>query len=384
MNPPLTPGAAFSVPAARLVWQLIAAGLLWLAALPSAHAHLMAAQHGTLNFVGDDVFMVLSLPVSAFSGVDDDGDGKLSMIEFGAHRAVIASAVMRNVKLLDEQGPRPLDGVMLSLATPNDAATQPAAQLVILGRFALTGQKGTLRFQARLFSIEAAERILRVTVTRGAKTETQLLVLTAQQPSRDLFPSAWSIFVDYVALGAEHIVTGLDHLLFLLVVLVAGWSWRQVLMALTAFTIGHALTLMISVLGGLAVPATLVEPTIAGTIVGMATFDLYARRRERLPSEWIRLALVFGCALVHGLGLASDLTQLGLDNRYQWQSLAGFNIGIELGQVAVALVAAIAVLVIQRLRGSSDRSLEMRTRDFCPNVTSVRPSTSSPSFERSA
>jgi HupE / UreJ protein len=132
------------------------------------------------------------------------------------------------------------------------------------------------------------------------------------------------------------------------------------LMALTAFTAGHAITLMASVWGGMTVPAVVVEPTIAATIVGMAVFDVYARRRSVVPSPWLRIALVFGCSLVHGLGLASALTELGLDRQHLLQSLAGFNVGIELGQLAVALVAAAIMACIQRLQGA--RGVAFATR----------------------
>lgn len=351
--------------ARRCSWRLPGLiGLLGLLALQPAQAHLMVAQRGTLNIVGDGAFMVLSLPVSAFSGIDDDGDGKLSAAEFAAHRATIASAVTREVRVRDEQGARPLEGMMLSPAPPDEAPTQPATQLVVLGRFALRDAASPLRFEVDLFGKAPAERTFQIKVTRASKTQTQLLVLTPRQPARALFPSAWSVFADYVVLGAEHIVTGLDHLLFLLVVLAASWGWRQALLALTTFTVGHAITLMISVLGGWAVPAAWVEPTIAATIVGMAAFDFYARRRGQLFPAVLRLSLVFGCALIHGLGLASALTELGLDGRHQWTSLAGFNVGIELGQLAVALVAGIVAIGIRRLRGDPGLALVTRLASF--------------------
>jgi HupE / UreJ protein len=338
--------------------------LLWLAASPPAQAHLMVAQRGTLNIVGDGAFMVLSLPVSAFSGIDDDGDSKLSAAEFAAHRVTIASAVAREVRVLDEQGARPLEGMMLSPAPPDEAPTQPATQLVVLGRFALRDAASPLRFEVDLFGKTAAERTFQITVTRASKTQTQLLVLTPRQPARILFPSAWSVFADYVVIGAEHIVTGLDHLLFLLVVLAASWGWRQAMLALTTFTAGHAITLAISVLGGWSVPAAVVEPTIAATIVGMAAFDFYARQRgQRFPAA-LHLSLVFACALIHGLGLASALTELGLDGRHQWTSLAGFNVGIELGQLAVALMAGIVAIGIRRLRGDHGLALATRLASF--------------------
>ncbi len=318
----------------------------------------MVAQRGTLNIVGDGAFMVLSLPVSAFNGVDDDGDGKLSPTEFAAHRSEIFAAVTRDVQLLDAQGARPLEGLMLSLSPPDDAPQSPASQLVALGRFALTpgtadaaALDSSLRFRINLYGKEALERSFQVTVTR--KPQTQLMALTADHPQRALLPSLWAVFADYVVLGAEHIVMGFDHLLFLLVVLSAGWGWRYVLIALTTFTAGHAITLAISVLGGVSVPASIVEPTIALTIVAMAFFDMYARKREHKPSPWVRLALVFICSLVHGLGLASALTEVGLDGQHQLPSLAGFNVGIEFGQLAIAGAAALVVVAIRSVRGET-------------------------------
>jgi hypothetical protein len=89
----------------------------------SAEAHLMAAQHGTLNFVDDGAFMVLSLPMSAFEGIDDDGDGKVSMIEFNNHRAAIIESIEQNVTLGDKEGNLSLEGIMLSPVVPHDAQT---------------------------------------------------------------------------------------------------------------------------------------------------------------------------------------------------------------------------------------------------------------------
>jgi HupE / UreJ protein len=332
--------------------------LSYFVATAAVEAHLMVAQRGTLNMVGDGAFMVLSLPVSAFSGIDDDGDGKLSAAEFATHRAEIFTVVTRDVQLVDAQGARPIEGLMLSLSPPDDAPQSPANQLVVLGRFALapatadtTALDSSLRFRINLFGKEALERRFQVTVTR--KPQTQLMVLTPEYPQRTLLPSILTVFADYVVLGAEHIVMGFDHLLFLLVVLSAGWGWRYVFVALTTFTVGHAITLVISVLGGVSVPASIVEPTIALTIVAMALFDLYMHRRARKPSPWLRVGLVFICSLVHGLGLASALTELGLDGQHQLPSLAGFNVGIEFGQLAIAAAAATIAIAIRWMRGEA-------------------------------
>lgn len=164
------------------------------------------------------------------------------------------------------------------------------------------------------------------------------MALTPVQPAGELFPSAGKTFADYVKLGALHIFEGPDHLLFLMVVLAAGWGWRHVVSALTLFSAGHFVTLYLS-LRGLAS----VSPAIAATIVGMAAFDAVARYRGHRPSRWRLLALVFGCALIHGLGLGAALAEFGLDDLHQLPSLAGFSLGIEMAQLAVALAVSLAI-----------------------------------------
>jgi hypothetical protein len=340
--------------------QLIAMAVFWCAALSSANAHLMPAQRGTLNLVGDGAYMVLSLPVTALKRVDDDGDARLSLTELRQHSAEVVAQVKDQVRLSDAQGDRPLDGVMLTLAPPDDAPTAPATQLVVMGRFVLNASDGAtsmepLQFKVGLFGALDAEKNYEITVTRPGQK--QLLVLHPDQAQRVLFPSSWRMFVDFVVLGAEHIATGLDHLLFLLVVLAAGLGARQVLLALTCFTLGHAATLAISTWWGVVASPAFVEPAIAATIVGMAAFDTWARHRQRLVAPWVRLSLVFFCALIHGLGLATALTDLGLDATSRLPSLAGFNVGIELAQVSIALLAMATVAAASRLRGGQDGAM---------------------------
>jgi hypothetical protein len=317
------------------------------AGFTAAHAHLMPAQRGTLNFVGDGGFMVLSAPVSALSGTDEDGDGALSSGELQAHRATILAAIQANIRLVSEQGSQPLQGLMVSLSPPDDSPTAPASYVMVMGRFALAREDSAMRLELGLFGRSEAEQTYQVTLTRGAQK--QVAVFTPDRPSRAVFPSAWAVLLDYTVLGAEHIVTGLDHILFLLVVLAAGLGARQVVMALTCFTLGHAVTLAASAWGGWSLSPFIVEPAIAATIVGMAAFDLYARRQSQRAQPWGRLALVFGCALIHGLGLASALTELGLDTANRLPSLLGFNLGIELAQLAVALLVMAVLHGVRRL-----------------------------------
>jgi hydrogenase/urease accessory protein HupE len=140
-------------------------------------------------------------------------------------------------------------------------------------------------------------------------------------------------------LGVEHILTGPDHLLFLLTILIGAAGWRYWLGIITSFTVSHSITLSLSVCGILHAPARLVEPAIAVSIVLMALHQLLYP--NTLARWWI--ALVFGCGLLHGMGLASALTDLGLDRAHRLGTLAGFNVGVELGQFI--FLAAVLVLL---------------------------------------
>lgn len=99
-------------------------GLLALLFSPMASAHFMVAQHGTLNFVDDGVYMVLSLPMSAFSVEDIDGNGAISMVEFNTQRATVVAMLRRQVNLQDANGAIYLDGLMLAPELDHDAAQE--------------------------------------------------------------------------------------------------------------------------------------------------------------------------------------------------------------------------------------------------------------------
>ncbi len=154
---------------------------------PWAHAHLMVAQHGTLNIVDDGAFMVLSLPVSGFKGVDDDNDGKLSVAEFSNHRAAIANTVRRNVTLSDRNGSRPLEGIMLAPVVAHDVLNEPASQLNVMGRFSLAGTNSVLRFHNGLYGKQSSEQSLEITATRKSDNQKHVFELTPASSEGVLF-----------------------------------------------------------------------------------------------------------------------------------------------------------------------------------------------------
>jgi HupE / UreJ protein len=340
--------------------------LTWtlLCGIAPAQAHLMAAQKGTLNIVGDAAFLVASVPVSALQGVDNDGDGALSKAEWANHVHSIREQVTAGVQVLGANGPLPLELMMLDTTPPESTPMAAARHLVVLGRFRLDAPNSpsdtpntaasehlTLRFS--LFGQTPGERVQDFTITR--QKESQWLRLTPEHGTQALLPGAAAVFWEYAGTGATHVLSGADHMLFLLVVLSAGWHWRALLGALTCFTVGHALTLVACIWGGWSVSARIVEPAIAATIVGMAALDGWSRWRAQPIRPGVRLVLVFGCALVHGLGLAgalSELTHWAPGSSQLALALAGFNVGIEAAQMGVAALAGLAVLVLNRLTGA--------------------------------
>ena len=324
------------------------------------HAHLVMAQRGTLNLVDSGAYMVLSLPASAFDGIDDNGDGLFTLDELRHHAPRIHAQVQQGVMLRSGANSYPLEGIMLNTVPPDNNPQGGSNQVLVLGRFAVPPNAPDvhgLQFHLRLFGKQGAEQVQQITVSRGE--ETQLMTLSPERQESDVLPTAWNVFLMQIHLGAEHVLSGADHLLFLLVVLASGWSLRAVVWALTSFTIGHAITLAACVLGGFSAPSALVEPAIAATIVGMAWFDRWALGKNLTHPHITRVLLVMACALIHGLGLAGALTDLGIDPQRRGLSLLGFNIGIEIAQLGVALAAAGLLQVFERLRGKALEAVQI-------------------------
>ena len=147
---------------------------------------------------------------------------------------------------------------------------------------------------------------------------------------------------DYVSLGFRHILTGPDHLLFILGLVLLVHGWRLLLWTITSFTIGHSVTLSLAILGFVDFPPAPVEVLIALSIFVVAV-ELVRDDEGRAP--WMRrfpwaVALVFG--FLHGLGFAGALSQVGLPTNEIPLALFSFNVGIETGQILfVAIVVAV-------------------------------------------
>src|SRR5262245_32025503 len=146
-------------------------------------------------------------------------------------------------------------------------------------------------------------------------------------------PAADGSFAGFLLLGAEHVLTGYDHLAFLLGLLLAGGTLAAAAKVITAFSAAHSLTLALSALGLVSLPPRVVEPLIAASVVYVGLENLF--RKNPPPRRWL---LSFGFGLVHGLGFASALEDTGaLAGGSLAAALLSFNLGVELAQVAIAI-----------------------------------------------
>jgi len=134
----------------------------------------------------------------------------------------------------------------------------------------------------------------------------------------------------YLYLGFDHLLDGLDHILFIFGLLFCISGFVNIIKTITAFTIAHSLTLGLSVLDIISLPQATVEALIALTIIYLATE--ISKNRKIINTPWF---MAFGFGLLHGLGFAGALNEIGIANSQMLLSLLFFNIGIELGQIAL-------------------------------------------------
>jgi len=188
--------------------------------------------------------------------------------------------------------------------------------------------------------------------------------LDSAQPSFSTEQSVGERFWEFFHLGAEHLLTGIDHILFLLALIAGSRRLREVVLAATSFTIAHSVTFILAATGLISAPASIIEPVIALSITIVAAWHLWQLWRRGGVTDtldrssgplgldragWLRLGVVFLFGLVHGLGFASAL---GIDEPWSWTllwSLLVFNLGIEAVQlVIIALVFPLVMLLRKR------------------------------------
>jgi hypothetical protein len=240
----------------------------------------------------------------------------------------------------------------------------PYAQLVLDHRCPEAGESHDLRSQ--LFpGSEGFVRGTKTIVTYDLDLQSGSASLDAKHPSFSTHQSRWEQYWEFFRLGAEHLYTGIDHILFLLALIAGSRRLREIVLAATTFTLAHSVTFILAALGLVHAPASIVEPVIALSIAVVAAMHLWRLWRRGSHATdlettsnghfgldrpgWARLAMVFCFGLVHGLGFASAL---GIDRAFSWtllSSLFVFNLGIESVQLAIIL-AVFPLLALLRRR----------------------------------
>jgi hypothetical protein len=244
----------------------------------------------------------------------------------------------------------------LEPALPCPAATPPAAHIegdAVLFEWRLACARSLVgqRIAVEGLAGSGTDAIVSVGLADGRHVRA---ILTASAPSLAVpaRESTLAVLASYARLGVEHLWTGLDHLLFVAGLSLLLGATRRLVVAITAFTAGHSVTLALATLGIVHAPRAAVEVAIAGTIVALALSLARAHAgggSARTASIARRPALLpFAFGLLHGLGFAGALAELGLPQHAIPLALFSFNLGIELGQLSV--VAALLALAFFALR----------------------------------
>ena len=329
-----------------MTWAVrIAACLLSLMAA-SAQAHIASSGFLSLKVDGKRVEGALELSVRDAEiavGLDSNHDGSVTWGEARAAAGALRRYVHEHLTLGTSQAPCTLsygalqvteraDGNYLWL--PLSAACTVAVQRLDIGY--------------RLLDTEDPSHRGLLTLVGAGTVQTAVLGGGRVTQSFDLSrPSAWTAFVEYLQAGVWHIWSGIDHLLFLLSLLLPAVLLRRdrhwvavpqaapallnILKVVTAFTLAHSITLSLAAFDVIRLPTRLTESVIAASIIVAALNNVFPLVTE---ARW-RIAFAFG--LLHGFGFATVLSEMGLPRGARLVSLVAFNLGVEAGQLAVVL-----------------------------------------------
>lgn len=205
-------------------------------------------------------------------------------------------------------------------------------------RISMVAPAGHLFIRAALFPYDPAHQTFVTIYDAGTLTTQQ--VLSASRPAMEYYSGgrqgAFAVFKEFTKAGIHHIAIGPDHILFIVGLLLLGGSVLRLLGIVSAFTVGHSITLSLAALNIVAPPARIIEPAIALSIVYVGADNLLSTKGARDVRAWI--ALFFG--LVHGFGFASVLREIGLPPRALGVSLFSFNLGVEIGQAVLVVIVA--------------------------------------------
>ncbi|MDJ0705297.1 MAG: HupE/UreJ family protein [Leptolyngbyaceae cyanobacterium MO_188.B28] len=285
--------------------------------------------------------MTLTIPTTLVAFADGDRDQRISASEFEAHQLELAGLFRNRISLThNKESAAEFTVKPVNLESAATAKT-PAAHSRFLLQYRWLNPLDALSIHYDLFPSGASPRCL---ATIYQNDTARSFVFTPQKTTVTLTPQKprRQQVLSFLKLGAGHIFTGYDHILFLITLLLPGGKLISLLKIVTAFTVAHSLTLSLAALSIVTLPSVLVESLIALSIVYIAVENLW---RKQFQHRW-RITFAFG--LIHGLGFANILRDLA-GSQSNWSlSLVSFNLGVELGQIAIVLMVFLWLQVLQR------------------------------------
>ena len=233
------------------------------------------------------------------------------------------------------------------------AKTQPSYEeqgVAVLVRWTIDcGEAGLVGRPVRVDGLGPAkiDTLVRIELADGRQIQR---VLRRGEPSM-IVPekaSRWNVFVDYLTVGFDHILSGADHLLFVFGLFLLCGSMRPLVKTITSFTVGHSITLSLAALGYTQLPTGPIEALIAASVLALAVELARDESKDTLMRRYPwPVALFFG--LLHGMGFAGALREIGLPGGEIPMALFSFNIGIELGQLVFVFGLVLASLALTRI-----------------------------------
>jgi hydrogenase/urease accessory protein HupE len=336
------PSAAFRTGLqTRALFVRVVSAALVLLLTPCSWAHQVGLSQGEYRLEGATLIADLGFSqrdiITALPGIDADGDGSLDVDEFGVARERVRKAIVDELVVTADGAacPGTLDNAHV-LEAENGVAIMahyrcplPPRRLVVSWRFLNAFPPGH-RHVARALVEHAPRTALGV---RGQIDWT--LDVANPAPASGI---ARSMF----GLGVEHILTGADHLAFLLGVVLIGGAVRALLWVVTAFTLAHSITLALATLSIVTPSAAFVEPLIALSIAYVGVENFFV---SNVDKRW-RITFPFG--LIHGFGFAGALREIALPAAQVPVALVSFNLGVEAGQLGVLALVLPALALARR------------------------------------
>lgn len=316
-----------------------------------ASAHTGSASYVRLRAVDAGVSLSVALDLRDLEyalGVDANADGAITWGEVSGREAALLAYIRERLALTRDSEP-----CVVSLTDLAIDEIDGGVYAVVAGS-ARCERRGVLRVSsAMMFDLDAGHRTM---IEWSDRERQSLAVLTETTRSWDVAADAsfLSQLLAFAHEGMFHIWSGIDHLAFLLVLLLPAFvmrtdsralGWSKLLGILTAFTLAHSMTLALAATGVVSVSSRLVEPAIAASVIVAAATNLLPRARS------IGVATAFAFGLLHGFGFASALQGLETTGPSLAVALAGFNIGVEAGQLLV-VAAVLPLLLLLRTRSA--------------------------------